>query len=203
MQLDVRAFFGTFTRASAEAKQLLAAAKRIKAIDTACKAAPCGKLTRDALYVHWSGLSELPAVLRVYEGFARSHMGDIEAVNLIKLNRKHLQVSYLSYPDFDRDPHPALAVAWVIRLEPFQVRFLNYCHAASPPILHRKETFVSPDYPLREKFARLTQQEEKWGLYENAAQIGTRNKWHQLLNDKGLRLAGHRVVRMTPQSPKD
>jgi hypothetical protein len=64
--------------------------------------------------------------------------------------------------------------------------------------LHRKETLVSPDHPLREKFARLTRQEEKWGLYENTSQIGTQNKWQQRLSDKNLRIAGHRVIRITP-----
>ena len=33
---------------------------------------------------------------------------------------------------------------------------------------------VPADYPLHEKFARLTRQEERWGLYEHPTAIGTR-----------------------------
>jgi len=51
------------------------------------------------------------------------------------------------------------------------------------------------DYPTRRKFERLTRQEERWGLYEKPSLIGTRNKWQELLDEKGLRLAGHRLVR--------
>jgi hypothetical protein len=32
------------------------------------KEAPCGKLTKDALYVHLTGLAHLPPILRIFEG---------------------------------------------------------------------------------------------------------------------------------------
>jgi len=47
----------------------------------------------------------------------------------------------------------------------------------NPPILHRKETFLPPDDPRRERFARLTRQEEKYGLYAETSTIGTREGW--------------------------
>lgn len=64
----------------------------------------------------------------------------------------------------------------------------------NPPLLHRKDAFVTADHPLREKFARLTRQEERHGLLKNASTIGTRAGWEARV-ECGFRLAGHRLLR--------
>lgn len=194
LQRDVQAFFGTYKRACDSADQLLFSVGDIATINKACKASPCGKLTPEALYVHTSALPHLAPVLRVYEGCARGYIGEVEGANVMKLNRREPKISYLSYPEFERDPHPALTGALVVQLQTFQVHYFDYSAAESPPILHRKEAFVAADYPSRAKFERLTRQEERWGLYENPSTIGTKHKWDQLLAEKRVRLAGHRVV---------
>jgi DNA phosphorothioation-associated putative methyltransferase len=197
LQLDVRAFFGTYTRACEAADRLLFAVGDMAAISAACHEAACGKLLAEALYVHTSGVPTLPPLLRVYEGCARAYIGVVDGANVVKLHRRVPQISYLAYPTFDRDPHPALTGSLVVHLQTLQVRYVDYRTADSPPILHRKETFVPADYPLREKFARLTHQEERWGLYEHPATIGTRQAWERLLSAKGVRLTGHRITRLT------
>lgn len=93
------------------------------------------------------------------------------------------------------DPHPALVESLVVPLQTFRIKVQRYAGSSNPPILHRKETFVALDYPLRDKFARLTAQEERFGLYERPQAIGTRDGWNQVLKEKGVRLSGHRVVR--------
>jgi DNA phosphorothioation-associated putative methyltransferase len=196
LQLDVKAFFGTYTRACATADNLLFSVGNLTAIDAACREAACGKLTPEALYVHTSALAHLPPILRVYEGCARAYIGTVEHANVVKLHRRMPQISYLSYPGFDRDPHPALLGSLVVHLQTLQVRSLDYSTANSPPILHRKEEFVPADYPLRTKFTRLTQQEERWGLYADPVSIGTKRKWDELLAEKGVRLSGHRLTRI-------
>lgn len=92
------------------------------------------------------------------------------------------QISYLSYPKFERDPHPALAGALIVPLRSFHVRHYDYTMSSSPPILHRKEKFVHPDHPLRAKFEELTRQEERWGLYEQTSVIGAKEGWDQVLD---------------------
>jgi DNA phosphorothioation-associated putative methyltransferase len=196
LQLDTKAFFGTYTRACSAADTLLFSVGNMDVVDAACREAACGKRTPEALYIHATALSSLSPTLRVYEGCARGYIGLVEEANVIKLSRRKPQISYLSYPDFDRDPHPALVGSLVVNLQTFQVSYRDYSASTSPPILHRKEQFVSPDYPLRAKFERLTRQEESKGLYENASLIGTRNKWNELLDEKGVQLAGHRLVRV-------
>ncbi len=84
----------------------------------------------------------------------------------------------------------------MVHLRTLQVRYIDYRTTDSPPILHRKETFVPVDYPLHAKFARLTRQEERWGLYDHPVAIGTRQAWERLLAEKGVRLTGHRVTRI-------
>src|SRR5438105_4621650 len=38
----------------------------------------------------------------------RAYLGEAEAANLLKLHRFSSKISYLAYPEFDTDPHPAL-----------------------------------------------------------------------------------------------
>jgi len=67
--------------------------------------------------VHISALETLVPVLRLLEGCARSYIGRAEGANLIKLHRSEPRVSYLSYPDFESDPHPSLAGSTTIHLQ--------------------------------------------------------------------------------------
>ena len=187
---DVRAFCGTYSGACTEADQLLFSAGERKRVDRACKEAEFGKLTPEAIYFHESGLVRMPPVLRALEGCARVMVGEVEGTTLIKLHRGRPKISYLSYPDFDEVAHPTLAFSVVVRLDTMVATFHDFSRRANPPILHRKEAFVPADYPCRERFARLTRQEEKRGLL-NRGEIGTLRGWHELLEAEGLRVAGH------------
>jgi DNA phosphorothioation-associated putative methyltransferase len=129
------------------------------------------------------------------EGCARGYVGAIEGANLVKFHRERPQVSYLSYPLFDSDPHPALAFSVLVDLQTFRISSRDYSAHRNPPILHRKELFVAKDYALRGKFSRLTSQEERAGLYEQPETIGTRDGWDARLQELGHRLSGHRLVR--------
>ncbi|HQU45396.1 MAG TPA: DNA phosphorothioation-associated putative methyltransferase [Pirellulales bacterium] len=195
------AFFGTYSRACERADELLFSTGDTEAVNAACAAAPCGKLTVEALYVHTAAIGHLPPILRVYEGCARNYVGTVEGANLVKLHRQKPKVSYLSYPDFDADPHPALAGALVVPLNGFDVKYWNYVGTANPPILHRKEEFVPAGYPGRDKFAKLTQQEERRGLYEDTLRIGRRDGWNFVLEEKQVQLRGHRLIRRSPKPP--
>ena len=192
---DVRAIFSTYRRACEEADVALLTVGEMDRVIRAAKSSKVGKLTPSAIYVHESALHSLPPLLRLYEGCARGYIGRVDGANLIKLHTGEPRVSYLSYPDFDSDPHPALAEGLIVHLQTFRVRERDYRGSRNPPILHRKETFVATDYPLHAKFSRLTRQEEAKGLYEHPSRIGTRRGWEEVLNAKGLHLRGHRLLR--------
>ena len=62
-----------------------------------------------------------------------------------------------------------------------EIDCLEYAASANPPILHRKEAFLTSDHPLHAKFARLSEQEEKHGLLDDPATIRTREGWQTRL----------------------
>jgi DNA phosphorothioation-associated putative methyltransferase len=193
--LDIKALFGSYRAACDQGDRLLHSVADQGAVNAACGQSQVGKQTPDALYVHVTALHLLSPLLRVYEGCARILTGTVADANIIKLSRTGAKISYLSYPDFDREPHPALATSLRADLRRLNVKYLDFRESANPFILHRKETFVAVDYPSREKFARLTRQEERAGLLEASATIGTRDGWQDRLNELGYRLNGHRIVR--------
>ncbi len=195
IQLDIKAFFRDYTHACKEADDLLFSIGDLDQIDRACRESTLGKLTQDALYIHVSSIDSLPTILRVYEGCARQYVGFVEGANLIKLHRFKPKVSYLSYPDFDKDPHPRLIGALVVPLQDFKIKYWDSSSSDNPPIIHRKEEFVAYDYPNYKKFARLTKQEEDAGLFDNPGNIGRVQQWNQLLLDKGVRISEHRLIK--------
>ena len=52
-----------------------------------------------------------------------------------------------------------------------------------------------PTIPFTQKIARLTQQEEKQGLLDDTATIGTRQGWERRLAARGFVIRGHRLMR--------
>jgi DNA phosphorothioation-associated putative methyltransferase len=191
----MKAFFGAYSRACAEADELLFKAGDAAAIDEACKRSTVGKLLPDDLYVHRETLDCLEPLLRIYEGCGRAYLGEVEGANLIKIHRRTGKLSYLVYPDFETDPHPALLRCVKLNLRTRQIECYDYAQSSNPPILHRKETFLRADSPLHAKFARLTAQEDKHGLLDDPSGIGTRDGWARRLAERHYALRGHRLVR--------
>ena len=102
----------------------------------------------------------------------------------------------MSYPKFDKDPHPALASSTYVKLAKLEVDYRDYTQSTNPPILHRKENFVLPDYPNYGKFERLTRQEERYGLFDSDSRfIGNREGWQERLETCQVSLRGHRLIR--------
>lgn len=200
LQHDIKAFFGNYKQACDTADRMLFSLGQPGVIAASCKGSKIGKFVGSALYVHVSALENLEPLLRIYEGCASRTFGRLEEATIIKLRADQPKVSYLFYPDFDTDPQPALHSSMQADLQNLQVDYRDYVNSGNPPILHRKETFVAPDYPLYQKFARLTQQEERWKLFEEAHSIGTREGWNKRLLEHQVQVCGHRVVCIqTPQ----
>lgn len=195
LQRDVKAFFTTYRRACDEADELLLSIGKSGALDAACESSQIGKRLPTALYVHTSALTSLSPTLRLFEGCALGYFGRIDGANIIKLHRQEPKISYLSYPDFDENPHPALASSYTVHLQTFRAKLREYKSRRNPPILHRKEAFLASDHPLFAKFARLSRLEQEKGLYEDTSRIGTREGWQEVLNAKGYYLKGHRLLR--------
>lgn len=197
IQLDIKAFFKTYTAACAAGDALLFAAGDMQKIDGACRQATFGKLMPTALYVHVGALNRLPPVLRVYEACARVLCGEVEGATIVKLRRQEPKVSYLSYPTFDQEPHPTLKTSVRVDLRSFHLKHRDHSDSADPPVLHRKELFVPEDYHSRAEFAALTQAEEAAELYAHPDDIGTKERWEALLRKRCLGFNGHTLVRVS------
>ncbi len=164
------------------------------AIASYCQNSPVGKLLPNALYVHVCALAVLDPLLQDYESRARKLVSNLTEVTIVKFVIDRPKISYLFYPDFDRDPHPKLFKSIIVDLASEEVYQRVYQDSDNPPILHRKETFVTADYPLYQEFAHLTAGEVALGLLDNSHQIGTWQPWKQRLLQQGIDFEGHRLI---------
>lgn len=175
----------------------------IEAIATHCQNSNIGKLLPNALYIHIYSLSSLPQLLQDYERTAKQVIPENIQYTLIKFSTDKLKISYLYYPEFDQNPHPSLAYSLVVEVATLTVKFWDYRQSNNPPILHRKETLVSCDYPLYSEFIHLTQTEEKLDLLKNSHLIGTSQQWQQRLQAHHLDFIGHYLVcHLSSKSPE-
>ncbi|MEH2330989.1 DNA phosphorothioation-associated putative methyltransferase [Nostoc sp.] len=193
MRHDIKAFFSSYEEACQVADQKLFSLGKPGVIQTACEKSKVGKHTRGALYVHVSALTALDPVLRICEGCASRTIGRVDEATLIKYHTDKPQISYLSYPEFDTDPHPALKASIGIDLKTLFVTHRDYETRANLPILHRKETFVTSNYPGYEEFAKLTQQEQELGLLKDKSDIGTRKGWEKCLAAHRVQIRAHQI----------
>ncbi|ELS05207.1 hypothetical protein Xen7305DRAFT_00049500 [Xenococcus sp. PCC 7305] len=164
------------------------------AIADVCQKSKIGKLLPNAFYIHTDALGLLDPILQQYEKEASALAEIAESATIVKFATDRPKISYLYYPDFDCDPHPKLQKTIIVHLNTKQVFQRQYQNSKNPPILHGKEAFVTPDYPLYQEFAQLTAEELALGLLDNPRIIGTLQQWQRLLFDHGLDFAGHHVV---------
>jgi DNA phosphorothioation-associated putative methyltransferase len=195
MRADIKAFFGSYEEACEVADRLLFKIGAAGVIKQACQQSKIGKLLPAALYVHISALNEIDPKLRLYEGCASRNIGGTDDANILKFHTDKPCISYLYYPNFESIAHPALQWAMLIDLRDLSLRFRDYSQQDNPPILHRKETFISPNHPLYSKFAKFTKAEEKAGLFSETKTIGNQRGWEKRLQSCGVQIKNHRVIR--------
>ncbi|MFO0048262.1 MAG: DNA phosphorothioation-associated putative methyltransferase, partial [Pseudanabaena sp.] len=201
-QTDIKSLFGSYQGASTTADLMLFNLGREGFIATCCRNSRIGRLDHQALYVHISALEHLDTMLRLYEGCASRTIGRMDGATLIKFHLHKPKISYLFYPDFDRDPHPKMQASMQIDLRDLQVRYRDYHNSDNPPVLHCKDAYILPDYAQYEKFAKLTKQEESWGLLENMRDISLWQGWQQKLKEYCAELQGHRLVWIKDADPE-
>lgn len=194
VQADIKALFGSYQQACTAADLMLMTLGRPALIEQRCRQSPLGQQRPNSLWVHISALDRLDPLLRLYEGCASRTIGRPEEATLVKFHVQKPQITYLFFPTFDQEPHPSLKTSMTIALQDLYVRYRDY-DPDNPPLLHQKDQTVAPDYPNYAKFARLSQQEQKWGLLDDVKAIFDRRGWERCLAHHGADLRGHRVVR--------
>lgn len=157
-----------------------------KQFNTLVKQISTGKQLPDSVYIHESALSAVPIVLsELVLRVANALKISVDDWNILKFYKRDFKVAFLCYPGFEHDSYPELQHSYTVDLAKLSMRKSEYGKSDNPPILHRKETFVSIDYPLRSLFQSITQEGEAIGLYENSRSIGFRRNWDRLISNKG------------------
>lgn len=148
-----------------------------------------GKQLPDAVYIHKSQIDNLPKILSVLaKRVAAKFELNASDWNILKLQKRNFKISYLSYPNFDTYAYPALSKSNTVDLQRLSIKSASYIKSDNPPILHRKETFVSNTYPLFDEFKATTEEGERVGLYLSVKSIGFKRNWERLISNKGYYL---------------
>ena len=193
-QKDIKSLFGSYQAAYTTADLMLFNLGREGFIATCCRNSKIGRLDHHALYIHISALDKLDTMLRLYEGCVSRTIGRMDGATLIKFHLHKPKISYLFYPDFDREPHPKMQFSMQIDLRDLHIRYRDYQVSDNPPVLHCKDAYVLPDYPQYEKFTKLTKQEENWGLLDSLPEISHWQRWQEKLKLHCVEIQGNRVV---------
>jgi DNA phosphorothioation-associated putative methyltransferase len=111
-----------------------------KQVIALCQQSKVGKKLPTALYVHISAIASLSTQLQECDRKARLLLPEKSKFTLIKFNYEQPKISYLFYPDFDIDPHPALHHSIQVELKAQTLQQRDYHNSPNLPILHHKET---------------------------------------------------------------
>jgi len=189
IQADIKSVWRDYPSALADADSFLFSIGQADKVKDAFGGIKLGKLVFDDLYIHRSLEDELPPLLRLISFAGRRIIGDI-GHNVVKMSTDGRKVSFLYYDNFDDDPHPALRFGIRVYLPRAAYQVRDFSHSLNPPILHRKDSLVSPSYPYYTMFRRLTDAEDQAGILSRPG-IGFRNQWNQLLESSNLKIEGH------------
>lgn len=154
-----------------------------------------GKRVGGAVYVHRDALEQHDADLLAQACSCADAAGAEFSWNVCKLSPYRQQVSLLNYPRFREHEHPALAAAASVDLNSGKARVRRYAANGNRPILHRKELLLDASDPDYARFAALTEQEERAGLFSAPSTIGHERGWSKELERRGVVIRGHRVLR--------
>lgn len=195
LQADIKGLFGTYQQACTAADLMLMSLGQLEIVAEHGRQSLVGQQRPSSLWVHVSALDSLKPLLRLYEGCAARTIGRPNEANLVKFHFRAPKITYLSFPTFDSEPHPALHTSLQVDLRDLQVRYGDYSQADNPPLLHQKEQVILPSYPNYNKFAKLSQQARQWGLFDDLAAIYDRQGWLKCLADHCAILQGTRLIR--------
>jgi DNA phosphorothioation-associated putative methyltransferase len=150
-----------------------------------------GKRVFDDLYLHVSAIETVQEEAHqalISAAFKCIPVEKSSAINVVKLNLRSGRISLLEYEPFEESGFPTLLGSWVIEPSSETPTYRTYRTSLNPPILHRKELLVAPNYPGREEWQRLTAEAEELGLFDNTRTIGFKKNWLQLIAGKGFSL---------------
>jgi DNA phosphorothioation-associated putative methyltransferase len=153
-----------------------------------------GKKIGGFLYSHISALPVLPDQYRSVIEVAIELNSDFDTWNVVKFNLNDTEkLSLLEYDNFDMTEFPCLHHSCQIDLKMETLKLRKHS-SKNPPVLHRKELLVHPEYPELTKFKNLTLQLEKLGAFANIVKLGTKLRWQDELKRLKISVKNHEAT---------
>lgn len=170
LQKDIKAFFGDYKEALAQAQTVLFQIGNAELIETNCRQATeqgLGHLDdENALHLHTSVVQQLPAVLRIYIGCATLLYGDIEQTDLIKIHSQSGKLSLMRYDDFENQPLPRLLERVKINLRAQTFDLYQYGDEYEPTYLYLKARYINEEYPHYAEQLNFDEQLQALNLFD-------------------------------------
>ena len=160
LKRDLKAHFGTYNDALADATKLLFSVGDSERLESACKECyerlKCGVLTEGHSFTfHASLVNRLLPILRVYLGCGERIYGEYENIDLIKIHTQSGKISLMQYKNFADGLVPELTLRVKIKLHQRDIDFFDYSEGHEPQLLYLKSRYLPenhPGYSLQAKF---------------------------------------------------
>ncbi|WP_163338769.1 DNA phosphorothioation-associated putative methyltransferase [Desulfopila sp. IMCC35008] len=203
LKRDIKNFWGKYTNAIQEAREVLFSVGRTTTIAEACRdtyaGLEVGLLEEKAFTFHQSYLSQLPTVLRIYVGCATQLYGDLEGVDLIKIHINSGKVSLMRYEDFWESPLPLLVERIKIKMREQEIDFFEYGERFPAHPLYLKSQFMNPHMANYSNQTRFDQRIKtfKWldltGYGPKREEFDTSLETHEGLKVRGFRFYNYKA----------
>lgn len=200
LQRDVKAFFGSYSSARDEGRNLLVQAASPANLREAAKLAAeqgLGWLEPDAsLQVHTSLIPRLPALLRTYVSCASVIYGDLENADLVKIHLGSGKVSIMSFDDFAGSPLPRMTRRVKINLRTQNVDVFEYGEEFLPPFLYLKSRFLNEESDRYAEQIRFDESLQALGLFDFSGYGPRPEDFQRRLHDARWRINGFTLERL-------
>ncbi|MGD7035661.1 DNA phosphorothioation-associated putative methyltransferase [Methylotuvimicrobium buryatense] len=170
LQKDIKAFFGDYNTATAAAQKVLFKISDADLlIDTCRQAAENGHGhldDEDALFIQTGLALQLPALLRIYIGYATVLYGDLEQTDLIKIHSQTGKLSLMRYDDFTGQPLPRLLERVKINLREQTFDLFQYGEEFEPTYLYLKSRYINEEFPNYAQQLNFDEQLQALNLFD-------------------------------------
>ncbi|MBN2887443.1 MAG: DNA phosphorothioation-associated putative methyltransferase [Chromatiaceae bacterium] len=199
LQRDIRAFFGDYASAQAEARARLFQIADTEALASACDWAAARGLgwlePGQSLQLHLSLVERLPPLLRLYVGAGLILHGEESAADLVKIHLHSGKLSLMRYDDFVGQPLPRLIERTKLRLREQDWEDFLYGEEHEPPYLFHKSRYINEEFPHYPEQLAFEEALDALALFDFSGYGPPPRRFRETLARERWAIDGFRLVR--------
>ncbi|WP_321952610.1 DNA phosphorothioation-associated putative methyltransferase [Paraburkholderia bannensis] len=199
LQIDVKAFFGSYQAALAAGRNLLFSLSDVEQIGDACRRAEeegVGWLEPGiSLQLHTALIERLPPILRAYVGCATVLYGDIASADLLKIHIRSGKLTVMKFDDFSGSPLPRMIQRVKINLRRQELSIFDYGEMYPSPYLYRKSRFLNEESPAYAEQVLFEEALEDLNEFSFEEYGPSAESFDRKLAERRLSIDGYRLVR--------